>query len=108
MSSTGLECEHCYTQILPELYYTNVDGVIVCPDCARTSYSFIGEDEYRTNHNRGRFHVECSLCGDTEMEPIVSISRPGEEGMICWTCFDQVYNTKALTKHTKVTHTLVH
>lgn len=102
-SSTGLECGHCYGECLPELYYVNVDGLIVCPECAKNSYAFVAGDEYYTNENRGRFHIRCGLCNTDEMEPIVTLVD--EDRMICQDCFACNYNTKGLTK---VTPTLVH
>lgn len=101
-SSTGLSCEHCYNDCLPELYYVNVDGQIVCADCAKNSYAFIAPDEYYVNENRGRFQISCGLCNTTEMEPIINLVN--EDLMICKDCFEIQFNTKGLTK---VTPTLV-
>lgn len=102
-TSTGLQCEHCYGDVLPELHYKNVEGLIVCPDCAKTSYAFIAPDEYYKNENKGRFNIECGLCGSVHMEPIVNLVT--EDLMICNDCFECFYNTKGLTK---VTPALVH
>lgn len=101
-STPEFECEHCYTACSPELYYVNVDGQIVCPECARSSYAFIAKDEYFSNENRGRFpEVECRLCDVKGIDPIISLVV--EDIMICKDCFEIQFNTKGLTKVTPTT-----
>lgn len=103
-ATTGLSCEHCHTDCLPELHYINTEGMIVCPDCARTSYAFIAPDEYTSNVNNRNYHITCGLCDTTDINPIISLKN--EDFMLCKDCFIINFNTKGLTKVTG--KTIVH
>lgn len=96
-ATTGLECGHCYTECLPELHFLNQEGVIVCPDCARTSYAFLAPDEYTINKNHG-YLISCGLCDAHEIDPIVNLQN--EDMMLCSSCFEINFSTKGLTKVT--------
>lgn len=98
---TGLECGHCYAACLPELHYVNVEGIIVCPGCAKSSYAFIAPDEYCSNENKGRFpDLTCGMCGSIHMDPIISLVS--EDYLVCLDCFETHFNTKGLTKVTTI------
>lgn len=92
-----LECDHCYGPVFSHLHYVNVEGLIVCPGCAKSSYAFIAEDEYYSNINGGRFpDLECNMCKAQGIDPLVNLID--EDAIICQDCFEMHYNTKGLTK----------